>query len=187
MLEEVLEKFGLDKEAADRLILFVKLWMIFASGNWEYKLIKALIDELKEQLLELGHGYELAEKALDSLEKWIKEKIELIKSWFQKQNDSSDYSSFYVETSQLLHFKEELAQKKTQLEEKANQIRENRKRVDFGNITQQYIYYCLVSSARNLENEAKAVKRLSKGLQNCVKVYKQNEQKVIGIYGKCGG
>ena len=49
------------------------------------------------------------------------------------------------------------------------------------------MYYCLVSSARNLENEAKAVNRLSKGLQNCVKVYKQNEQKVIGIYGKCGG
>lgn len=187
MLEEVLEKFGLDKEAAERLILLVKLWMIFASGKWEYKLVKALIDELKERLLELGHGYELAAKALDSLEKWIKEKIELIKSWFQKQNDSSDYSSFYVETSQLLHFKEELAQKKTQLEEKANQIREIRKRVDFGNITQQYIYYCLVSSARNLENEAKAVNRLSKGLQNCVKVYKQNEQKVIGIYGKCGG
>ena len=31
MLEEVLEKFGLDKEAAERLILLVKLWMIFAA------------------------------------------------------------------------------------------------------------------------------------------------------------
>ena len=111
----------------------------------------------------------------------------MIKSWFQKQNDSSDYSSFYVETSQLLHFKEELAQKKTQLEEKADRIREIRKRVDFGNITQQQMYYCLVSVARSLEKEAKSVDKLSKGLQNCVKAYKQNEQKVIGIYGKCGG
>ena len=174
---EVMEKYKTKREQK----------IVFIHGKGDGVLRKALIDELKERLLELGHGYELAAKALDSLEKWIKEKIELIKSWFQKQNDSSDYSSFYVETSQLLHFKEELAQKKTQLEEKANQIREIRKRVDFGNITQQYIYYCLVSSARNLENEAKAVNRLSKGLQNCVKVYKQNEQKVIGIYGKCGG
>lgn len=147
--------------------------------------IASILEEVKKMLEKLGAMYNSAVEVLGSIISWIKDKANYIAEWFRKQSNSSDYSSFYVETSQLLHFKEELAQKKTQLEEKADRIREIRKRVDFGNITQQYIYFCLVSSARNLEKEAKSINKLSKGLQNCVKVYKQNEQKVIGIYENC--
>ena len=80
-----------------------------------------------------------------------------------------------------------LKQQKAILEEKADRVREIRKQVDFGTVTQQQLYFCLTSTARMLEKEAGAVSRLSNNLQKCVSVYKQNEQKVIGIYGKCGG
>ena len=125
-----------------------------------------------------------ARKKLESIIDWLKEKGNQLVEWFKKQRDSLDYSYFYIDSEKLLQIKGELEYKKTQLEEKADKIREIRKRVDFGNITQQQLYFYLVSSARNLENEAKAVNRLSKGIENCVNVYTRNEQNVVGIYGR---
>ena len=140
--------------------------------------------ELSQILENLGKRFDAARKKLESIIDWIKEKGNQLVEWLKKQRNSSDYSYFYIDSEQLLQIKGELEHKKAQLEEKADKIREIRKRVDFGNITQQYIYYCLVSSARNLENEAKAVNRLSKGIENCVNVYTRNEQNVVGIYGR---
>lgn len=191
LIEEVEKSMGYNpedmkiKRVNQILIPFIRMMLAILSPL----LIEGIMlyRELSQILENLGKRFDAARKKLESIIDWIEKKGNQLVEWFKNQRNSSDYSYFYIDSEQLLQIKEELAQKKTQLEEKADKIREIRKRVDFGNITQQYMYYCLVSSARNLENEAKAVNRLSKGLQNCVKVYKQNEQKVIGIYGKCGG
>ena len=191
LIEEVEKSMGYNpedmkiKRVNQILIPFIRMMLAIVSSL----LIEGIMlyKELSQILENLGKRFDAARKKLESIIDWLEKKGNQLVEWFKNQRNSSDYSYFYIDSEQLLQIKEELAQKKTQLEEKADKIREIRKRVDFGNITQQYMYYCLVSSARNLENEAKAVNRLSKGLQNCVKVYKQNEQKVIGIYGKCGG
>lgn len=188
MVEEIEKSMGLDSE--NTVMKCANKIVIPLIGAFSALLAAALVDaafifqKLSEYLNSLGKRFNEARKKLESIIDWLKEKGNQLVEWFKKQRDSLDYSYFYIDSEKLLQIKGELEYKKTQLEEKADKIREIRKRVDFGNITQQQLYFYLVSSARNLENEAKAVNRLSKGIENCVNVYTRNEQNVVGIYGR---
>lgn len=187
LLEELGDEAGINKEVVSLCIRLIELILIAKIAKTKSGKVIIEIERIKERLRALGGVYEKAAKVLDELAAWITEKIDQIANWFQSHKDTSSYQYFYVETSRLLAAKAALKQQKAILEEKANRVREIRKQVDFGAVTQQQLYFCLTSTARMLEKEAGAVSKLSNNLQKCVSAYKQNEQKVIGIYGKCGG
>lgn len=167
------------------VIIVIKLLVIAPVAIFimkEFHKVTSILDFIIDEINKLGEAFRMAAQAFESCVHFLKKKGDEFVNWIKNLVRSADYSYFLVEVNQMRLVKGELETEKRKLRNEAVRIRKLRREINFGLLTQQALYFRLVSLARTLEQEAFILERMSTSIQKCIETYERNERKVVQLY-----
>lgn len=180
IIEDIFEENG--KSVIKTVIIFLVIAPAAIFITKQLYAATSILDFILERINNLGKLFQKAvqtfEICVDFLKKKGNEFVNLIKN-FARITDNGYFCADIIQMKEAMN---QMEAEKRRLEKEADRLRQLRRRIDFGLLTQQALYFRIVSLARTLEQEALGLGRMSLSMQKCIDFYERNEYKVVQMY-----